>query len=76
MLAVLEADRAEQRSTYWMGDSIGHADIAVICALRFLSEAHTGLMQLQDYPALSAHASRLEALPAFQAIVQPFIPPA
>ena len=30
---------------------------------------------MADYPALSGHAARLEALPAFQAIMQPFIPP-
>jgi hypothetical protein len=28
-----------------------------------------------DYPALYAHSARLEALPAFQQISQPFIPP-
>jgi hypothetical protein len=29
-----------------------------------------------DFPALSAHAARLEAMLVFQAIMQPFIPPA
>jgi hypothetical protein len=31
---------------------------------------------MTDFPALAAHAARLETLPAFQRIVQPFIPPA
>lgn len=75
-LAVLDADRASRRSAYWMGDSIGHADIAVTCALRFLAEAHPGMLALTDFPALAADAKRLEALPVFKEIVQPFIPPA
>ena len=29
-----------------------------------------------EFPALERHSMRLEALPAFQAIRQPFIPPA
>ena len=31
---------------------------------------------MADFPTLGADAARLEALPAFQAISQPFIPPA
>jgi len=74
-LAVLEADRAGRASDYWFDGRIGHADIAVAAVLRFISEAHPGLVPMADYPALSAHAARLEALPAFQTIMQPFIPP-
>jgi hypothetical protein len=44
--------------------------------LRFVSEAHPGLVRLSEYPALKSHAARLEALPAFQKIAQPFIAPA
>ena len=75
-LAVLEADRAARAGPYWFGDRIGHADIAVAATLRFVAEAHPGLLALADYPALAAHAARLEALPAFQQIQQTFIPPA
>ena len=35
-----------------------------------------GLVAMADFPALAAHAARLEALPVFQTISQPFIPPA
>jgi hypothetical protein len=35
-----------------------------------------GLISLAEFPALKSHAARLEALPAFQEIQQPFIPPA
>lgn len=74
-LAVLEGDRASRTSRYWMGDAIGHADIAVACALRFLTEAHPGLVDMARYPSLSRHAAALEAMPAFGAIKQVFIPP-
>ena len=76
VLAVLEADRQERPTSYWFGDHIGHADIAVAAVLRFIREAHPGLISLADFPALDAHAAKLEALPVFEAISQPFIPPA
>lgn len=75
VLAVLETDRAGRRTEYWFGERIGHADVAVTVALRFLNDAHPGLVAMSDYPALAAHAARLEALPVFKAISQPFIPP-
>ena len=75
-LAVLEAERAVRASDYWFGDRIGHADIAVAAVLRFIAEAHPGLVSMADFTALAAHAARLEALPVFQAISQPFIAPA
>jgi glutathione S-transferase len=74
-MSALESDRAGRNSDYWFGDRIGHADIAVACVLRFIAEAHPGLMAMTRFPALAAHAARLEALPAFQKIQQPFIPP-
>ena len=78
VLAVLEADHTARGggSAYWFGENIGHADIAVAVALRFLTEAHGGLVTIADFPALEAHAAGLEALPVFQAVQQPFIPPA
>jgi len=75
VLDVLEADRSRRTSSYWFGDSISHADIAVGCALRFLREAHTALFDDGQWPSLAAHGKRCEALPAFQSIQQEFIPP-
>jgi len=75
-LAALEPDRAARKTDYWFGDSIGHADIAVAAALRFIGDAHPGVASMADYPALSAHSQRCEALPVFQSISQVFIPPA
>jgi len=76
VLDVLEADRAARTTPYWFGDRLGHADIAVACALRFVGEAHPGLVASTSFPALAAHAALLEALPVFQTIAQPFNAPA
>lgn len=75
-LAALETDRGERETTYWFGLDIGHADIAVAACVRHVDEAHPGLLDWAKYPALKAHCDRMEALPAFQQIRQPFIPPA
>jgi glutathione S-transferase len=77
VLAVLDADRAGKSSSrFWFGDAIGHADIAVACALRFTREAHPGLFDERRWPALAAHAATYEELEAFREIAQPFLPPA
>lgn len=75
-LDALETARAGLSSPWWFGESFGHADIAVACALRFVREAHAGLIDWSAYPALSAHCATLEALPVFKDISQPFIAPA
>lgn len=75
VLAVLEEDRAARDTDYWFGERIGHADIAVAVALRHLNDSHPGLVDMAAYPALAAHAARLEAMPVFQSVSQPFIPP-
>jgi glutathione S-transferase len=71
-LALLEQERGALERPYWFGESPGHADIAVACMLRFLSEAHPGRFDVNAFPALSSHAARSEALPVFQRVVQPF----
>lgn len=76
VLDVLDRERAAVTTPYWFGEAIGHADIAVACVMRFISEAHAGVFTLADWPALAAHAARCEALPVFAEIQQPFIPPA
>lgn len=76
VLEVLEEDRAGRDTPWWFGETIGHADIAVACAIRSVCDAHPGLVDLSSLPALNAHAARAEALPVFQAVAQPFIPPA
>jgi glutathione S-transferase len=75
-LAALEQDRAVRKTSYWFGDSLGHADIAVAAALRFINDAHAGVVSISDFPALAADSAKLEAMPVFQTIAQKFIPPA
>src|SRR5260221_13436443 len=43
VLDVLEQERTAVKTPYWFGERIGHADVAVACALRFTSEAHPQL---------------------------------
>lgn len=77
-LAALEKDRAGcagDTAPYWFGNAPGHADVAVAVVLRFVNEAHPGLIDMANYPHLAAHASRMEALPVFQEIQQAFAPP-
>jgi len=75
VLAVLEADRSGREGPWWFGPQMGHADVAVAVTLRFIAEAHPGLVAMTAYPALAAHAQSMEALPVFQTISQAFIPP-
>ncbi len=75
VLDALEADRASRPQTYWSGDRLSHADIAVTCAMRFLGEAHGELNDPGRWPQLTAAAHRCELMDAFGAVVQPFIPP-
>ncbi|MFO1350205.1 MAG: glutathione S-transferase family protein [Gammaproteobacteria bacterium] len=70
----LEADRAAERAITGSMLAHRHADIAVAAVLR--SAKHRGLVAMADFPALGAHAAKLEGLPVFQAISQPFIAPA
>ena len=74
VLDALEEDRAARPTSYWFGDGIGHADIAVAAALRFVRDVHPDLFG--HHPALEAHSARCEALPVFIEISQPFVPPA
>jgi glutathione S-transferase len=75
-LAALERERAGRGGDWWFGERIGHADIALACALRFASDAHPDLVVLGDHPALAAHSARCEELDVFRTISQPFVPPA
>jgi glutathione S-transferase len=71
----LETERTGRTMAFWFGEEITHADIAIACAMRFLSEAHGETFDPGRWPALAGQAARCEALDAFAAVVQPFIPP-
>ena len=75
VLDALESERAKRPTPYWFGARIGHPDIAVACALRFVGDAHPQVMDRQKWPLLVADAAQCEAMDVFQEISQPFIPP-
>ena len=75
VLDVLEQERSAAKNQFLFGERIGHPDIAVACAVRFVREAHGQLFDPRRYAALAAHSDVCEALPAFLEIVQPLAPP-
>lgn len=75
VLAALEADRAHRAGPWWFGALMGHADIAVACAWRFVKDAHARAVDMSPYPALAAHSEACEALAVFKEIQQAFVPP-
>lgn len=76
VLDVLEAGQAKRgAAAYAIGERLTHADIAITCAMRFLAEAHPAIHAPGRWPALTALADRCEAMPAFSAVIQVFIPP-
>lgn len=75
VLDALEAARAAWRAPWWFGESIGHADIAVACAIRFTREAHTGFFAPARWPALERHSASCETQDSFRRILQPLQPP-
>ncbi len=74
-LAALESSRIEAQGEWWFGETIGHADIAVACAFRHLTESLPEVVGDKGYPAVRAHCARLEAMPIFKENSQEFIPP-
>lgn len=72
-LGELERSRTGRTTQWWFGPAIGHADVTVACAVRFLGDAHPGLFDLAEgWPMLASHAARCESLPPFQEIQQAF----
>lgn len=75
VLEVLEGQYATLETPFWHGQSVGHADIAVVCAVSFVAEAHPDIIDATAWPRLSALVATCEALPVFQAVKQVFSPP-
>ncbi len=72
-LRELERSRTAHMTPWWFGQSVGHADIAAACALRFLGDAHPGLFDLSEgWPMLASHAARCETMDVFRKIQQSF----
>lgn len=74
--AALERERSGSAAPFWGGDRIGHADIATACSVRHCRDSLPGMIDAAAHPALSQLCSRLEDMPVFREISQPFIPPA
>lgn len=75
-LGLLERERTGRDGEFWGGPRIGHADIAIACAWRFVREAHPGLVADGTFPRLARDAEKLERRPEFRRIAQTFVPPA
>lgn len=73
VMTALEAERP--KTDWWFGPDMGHADIALACALRFVTEAHPGLIDFADHPKLARHAAKAEALAVFQTVRKPIVAP-
>jgi len=70
-LAFLERERAQRSSSFWFGDTLSHADIAISCSYRFTREAHPDLLEPAQLPAITALADHCETLPEFAAVYLP-----
>lgn len=76
VLALLEREYAAGGDAFWYGPRIGHADIAVVCAVRHCRDSLPDVAERHLGPALAGFCEKLEAFPVFAEIHQPFIPPA
>ncbi|WP_340692044.1 glutathione S-transferase family protein [Hyphomonas sp.] len=62
----LEIARAAQTTPFWHGDTIGHGDVMVSCAVTFMRDALARDMDLSPWQALKRHTDMCEDLPAFR----------
>ena len=73
-LSLLEQERQQQSTAFWLGAALSHADIAITCALTFVANAHPQLLsRAPSLTALRDLSGRCEALPNFAAVYQPFV---
>lgn len=70
-LDMLERERRAIASDWWLGNTISHADIAVVVALHFLKQGAKPLMDEIDIPGLDAMEQRCGEMEVFQTIDQP-----
>lgn len=71
----LNALRAAAATPWLGGDTLGHEDIALGCAIRHAREAHGKAIDWSGRPALVRHSEACEDLDVFRTIYQPFIGP-
>jgi glutathione S-transferase len=68
----LDTGQATSASSYFFGDEPTHADIAVACMWRFLTEAHADAFDFDRWPTLQRHSAACEMLPPFRRAYLPF----
>lgn len=71
-LDLLERERTRASTSFWVDETITHADVATTCMMGFLRDAHAGTFDPARWPRLVAHAEFCEALPPFREIRMPF----
>lgn len=71
-LDLLDAERAARTTPFLFDDAPSHADVILATMTRFVREALGDEFDWGRWPALTAHSDRCEALPAFQAVCQPY----
>jgi glutathione S-transferase len=71
-LDLLERERAGRGAAYLFDDTLSHADVMLATMWGFITGALPDEFDWSRWPALTAHAAMCEALPAFQAINQPY----
>ena len=74
-LDLLEAERQLRPTRYLFDDELSHADVILTTLWGFISEALAGEFEWSRWPALGAHATACEELPAFREIRQRFLKP-
>lgn len=67
-LELLEKERSDIDSPWWLGDKLSHADIAVGVVVHFLLQAAPSLLGELPLPALRAHERACHALVPFRSI--------
>jgi glutathione S-transferase len=74
-LDAFEAERGNKPTRFWLGESLGHTDLAVAGAVRSSKEAQPMLFNQERWAALAAYSGLCESLEPFREISPTFSPP-
>ena len=68
----LEAELSTRTTTFLLGESISHADIAVTCAFTFIADAHPNFLSKSELPTIRSLAKCCENRAEFANVYQAF----
>jgi glutathione S-transferase len=68
----LEIARTAQTTRFLHGDTIGHGDVMVSCAVTFMRDALADDIDLSPWQALKRHTDMCEDLPEFREVLMKF----